>query len=166
MELAHHMKDLKLDVGVDFVFFDGEEFIYDRDQDEYFFGSKHFGREYAKNRRKSKTKYLGAILLDMVGGDEARFPVEQNSWYRAAALVKEVWKIAAEQKIAAFNNKFSKTAVNDDHIPLNQNGIPAIDIIDFDYKHWHKLSDLPKNCSGETLEQVAKVVSVWIQRAK
>src|SRR5262249_16945294 len=36
MELAHHVKDLPAKVGVDFVFFDGEEFVYD-DQDEYFF---------------------------------------------------------------------------------------------------------------------------------
>ena len=27
MELAHHMKDLDTNVGVDFVFFDGEEYV-------------------------------------------------------------------------------------------------------------------------------------------
>src|SRR5262245_17459330 len=61
MELAHHMKDLKTEVGVDFVFFDGEEFIHDPHADEYFLGSQHFAREYAKVRRK--TAYNGAILL-------------------------------------------------------------------------------------------------------
>src|SRR4051812_42811813 len=93
MELAHHMKDLKTAAGIDFVFFDGEEFIHDRDGDEYFFGSKHFAREYAKVRRK--TTYTGAVLLDMVGGKGASFPVEQNSWTHAAKLVREVWGIAA-----------------------------------------------------------------------
>src|SRR5207302_4382349 len=44
MELGNHMKDLKTNVGVDFVLFDGEEFVFNR-QDEYFFGSKHFGQE-------------------------------------------------------------------------------------------------------------------------
>ena len=38
MELAHQMKDIKTQVGVDFVFFDGEEFIFDRDRDAYFLG--------------------------------------------------------------------------------------------------------------------------------
>src|SRR5262249_10864845 len=38
MELAHHMKDLKTPVGVDFAFFDGEEYVFDGD-DKYFFGS-------------------------------------------------------------------------------------------------------------------------------
>ena len=54
----------------------------------------------------------------------------------------------------------------DDHLALNQAGIPAIDIIDFDYKHWHRLSDVPANCSGVSLEQVARVLGVWLQRVK
>ena len=51
-------------------------------------------------------------------------------------------------------------------MPLNAAGIPAIDIIDFKYPHWHKLTDLPENCSGESLELVAKVLTVWLQRLK
>jgi hypothetical protein len=69
-------------------------------------------------------------------------------------------------KCNAFTNGFSRTAVLDDHIALNRGGIPAIDIIDFSYPHWHRLTDVPRNCSAETLAQVAKVVSVWAQRAK
>ncbi len=54
MELAHHMKDLKINVGVDFVFFDGEEYVFESD-DEYFFGSKQFGREHRRGATKSST---------------------------------------------------------------------------------------------------------------
>jgi hypothetical protein len=166
MELAHHMKGLKTTVGVDFVFFDGEEYIYDRDDDVYFFGSKHFGSEYKKERRASKKRYTAAVLLDMVGGKTASFPIEKNSWSYAAPLVREVWGIAAELKCRSFNTGFSKFEVLDDHIALNNAGIPAIDVIDFDYAHWHRLTDVPKNCAPEPLDQVARVVSVWIQRQK
>jgi glutaminyl-peptide cyclotransferase len=164
MELGHHMKDLETTVGVDFVFFDGEEYIFDPKKDEYFFGSKHFAAEYRKIRRK--TEYKGAILLDMIAGKGATFPVEQNSWVKAGKLTKEVWAIAAELKCASFQEKLSQFAVEDDHIPLNAAGIPAIDIIDFDYPHWHRLSDVPKNCSAAPMAQVAKVCSVWLQRVK
>jgi hypothetical protein len=166
MELAHHMKDLKTAVGVDFVFFDGEEYVWERDRDEYFLGSKHFAREYRKSLDKSRTRYLAAVLLDMVGGTGARFPVEQNSWWRAGALVQSVWKVADELRCTAFRGDLSRDAVEDDHIPLNAAGIPAIDIIDFSYTHWHRLTDVPENCSGESLEQVARVLSVWVQRVK
>ncbi len=164
MEMAHHMKDLELSVGVDFVLFDGEEYIFDPKRDEYFFGSKHFGKEYLKNRKKMT--YTGAILLDMIAGKGATFPIEQNSWMYASRLCKEVWDIAAELKCTAFEEKLSPYSVEDDHLPLNRAGIPAIDIIDFDYPHWHRLTDLPKNCSPEPMIQVAKVCSVWLQRAR
>jgi hypothetical protein len=165
MELAHSMKDLPVKVGVDFVFFDGEEYVFDRETDEYFFGSRHFGKEYRKQR--GKVVYNGAVLLDMVGGKGARFPVEVNSWNRAPGLVREVWGIAAELKYPAFrSDTFSRVPVEDDHVPLNQAGIPAVDIIDFDYAHWHRLSDLPENCTGESLDQVAQVLAVWLQRQR
>jgi len=164
MELAHHMKDLPTTVGVDFVFFDGEEYVFDR-QDEYFFGSKHFAAEYRKPQ--TKIQYLGAVLLDMVGGKNAHFPVEQNSWWKAAKLVGEVWGIAEELHCPSFRSRqLSRVAVEDDHVPLNRAGIPAIDIIDFDYPHWHRLADTPENCSGESLAEVARVLSVWVQRAR
>jgi hypothetical protein len=164
MEMAHHMKDLKLQVGVDFVFFDGEEYIFEQD-DEYFFGSKHFGREYRKAR--GKKFYGGAVLLDMIGGKKPSFPIEPYSWELAPGLVRAIWGIAEQLECPAFDSKsFASTRVQDDHLALNQNGIPAIDIIDFKYPHWHRLTDTPENCSGESLEQVAKVLSVWLQRVK
>ncbi len=164
MELGHHMKDLKTNVGVDFVLFDGEEYIFHRN-DDYFFGSKHFGAEYSKSKR-GKVRYSAAILLDMIGGKGASFPVEQNSWKFAEPLVVEVWRIAAELKCQAFRGNFGKFEVLDDHVPLNRAGIPAIDIIDFDYPHWHRLTDTPENCSPESMEQVARVLLVWLQRAR
>ncbi|MFO0846758.1 MAG: M28 family peptidase [Gemmataceae bacterium] len=164
MELGHHMKGLDTAVGVDFVLFDGEEYIFEPRSDEYFFGSKHFGKEYAKARKK--VEYKGAILLDMVAGKGAAFPIEPNSWSRASKLVREVWDIAAELRCEAFKREHGGTAVEDDHIALNRAGIPAIDVIDFDYPHWHKLTDLPKNCSDKPMGQVAKVCAVWLQRAR
>jgi hypothetical protein len=162
MELAHHLKDLKTGVGIDLVFFDGEEMIYEP-KDEYFFGSKHFAAEY--RRQRPKHVWAAAVLLDMIGGKNARFPVEAHSWFQAAPLVLELWNTAAELKCAAFERR-EGPSVEDDHLALNRAGIPAVDIIDFSYRHWHRLSDLPENCSGESLAQVARVLSVWLQRAK
>src|SRR5262249_2312465 len=96
MELAHHLPNLKTAVGVDFVFFDGEEYIFERDGDKYFFGSEHFARDYRQQR--PKYRYTAAVLLDMIGGKNARFPVEPNSWVRAGWLAQELWGIASELK--------------------------------------------------------------------
>jgi glutaminyl-peptide cyclotransferase len=169
MEMAQHMKGMTTKVGVDFVLFDGEEYVFDHD-DEYFLGSKQFAREYRKTRAKDRkaSLYVGGVLLDMVGGKNARFPVEQNSWFKASPLVKQVWGIADELKCSAFRSTdMSKVPVQDDHVPLNDiGGIQTVDIIDFDYPHWHRITDVPENCSGDSLGQVAKVLAVWMQRVK
>jgi hypothetical protein len=163
MELANHMKELKANVGVDFVLFDGEEYIFDPLKDKYFFGSEHFAQNYRKNR--GAERYLDAILLDMVAGKGARFPVEQNSWDKAQTLVQELWGIARELKCTAFQDRLGPQVL-DDHLALNRAGIPTVDLIDFDYPHWHRLSDVPENCSAASFEQVARVLTVWLQRVK
>lgn len=163
MELGQHMKNLKTSVGVDFVFFDGEEYIFDRDRDKYFFGSEHFAQTWKKS--KPKIDYAAAILLDMIAGEEARFPAEGHSFARARQLVQEIWGLAGELGCRAFKDQVGQRVL-DDHLALLNAGIPAIDIIDFEYPHWHRLSDVPANCSPQAMEQVARVLSVWLQRAK
>ena len=165
MELAQHLKDLKTEVGVDFVFFDGEEYVFEPERDRYFFGSQHFSSAYTRGKSRDKQRYVGAILLDMVGGKNPRFPIEPHSWFHAGLLVQEIWGIAAELKCTAFREGMGREVL-DDHIALNKAGIPAVDLIDFDYQHWHRLSDTPENCSGDSLEQVARVLAVWLQRVK
>ena len=54
----------------------------------------------------------------------------------------------------------------DDHLALNRVGIPAIDVIDFDYKHWHLLSDTADKCSPKQLAEVGKVLTAWLQQQK
>ena len=56
--------------------------------------------------------------------------------------------------------------IQDDHLPLNNAGIPTIDIIDFNYPYWHKAGDLPDKCSGASLAQVGKVVTAWLAQPK
>ena len=163
MELAHQMKDLKTAVGVDFVIFDGEEWINDVNRDRFFLGSQHFGAEYKK--AKGVPKYQAAINLDLFAGPGATYPIEQNSKFFAGELVEDFWKVAADLGEKAFRNE-DGPQVQDDHIALNAAGIPCIDIIDFDYPHWHKLTDVPSNCSAESMATVAKVVVAWLQKVK
>jgi hypothetical protein len=163
MEWANHMKDFKPAVGVDFVFFDGEEYIFRPKGDKYFLGSEHFAGDYRNN--PPKFRYQAGVLLDMIGGKDAQFPIEGNSWMDARLLVEAIWTIALSENCTAFKNRIGDTVL-DDHLALNRVGIPAIDIIDFSYAHWHRLSDTPENCSAASLAQVAKVLSIWIQRLR
>jgi glutaminyl-peptide cyclotransferase len=167
MEMGNHMKDFPTKVGVDFVFFDGEEFIWDRERDKYFLGSMHFAKSWHARGKNDRPNYLGAVLLDMIAGKGARFPVEGHSLEhdKSEPLCRELWGIADSLRMTAFRQERGDT-VRDDHIQLQYVGIPAVDIIDFSYKHWHRLGDTPANCAPEGMEQVARVLTVWMQRVK
>lgn len=164
MELGRHMKELPVNVGVDFVIFDGEEFIFEPNRDKYFFGSEHFAEHYRKDGRKKRI-YLAGILLDLFAAKDAKYLIEENSAFWAGAVVESIWKTAAELNVPLFRMKRGES-INDDHIALNKAGIPTIDIIDMGYVHWHRLSDTPEQCSDIVMEQVAKVLLTWLQRVK
>jgi hypothetical protein len=163
MELAHHMKDLPLNVGADFILFDGEEYIFEGSRDKYFIGSDYFADDYKKE--KPKHKYIAGVLLDLFAGKNAKYPLEQNSAFFAGGVQDSIWKVAADLKVPAFQNRRGNDVL-DDHIALNKAGIPTVDIIDFDYAHWHRLSDTPDKCAPESMEQVAHVLTVWLTRIK
>jgi len=163
MELSQHVQGLKTEVGVDLVLFDGEEWIHDPKADKFFLGSDHFAAEY--QRARGGPKYKAAILLDLFAGKGATFPVEENSRILAGPLVEDVWKLADSLGVKSFKWE-QGPEVLDDHMALNRAGIPAVDIIDFDYPHWHRLSDTPDKCSPESMANVAKVLMAWLEKVK
>jgi hypothetical protein len=172
MELAYHLASMPTNVGIDFVLFDGEEYVFNnRPQDSggdlYFFGSEHFAKEYSRKRANdSKSpRYVSAIVVDMIAGKDARFLHEQYSYTQAGPLDEAIWKIARDVGADAFRPEIGY-AMLDDHLALLKVRIPTIDIIDADYPYWHRLADVPANCSGETMEQVARVLTTWMQRAR
>jgi Zn-dependent M28 family amino/carboxypeptidase len=172
MEIAHHMKDLKTTWGVDLVLFDGEELVYGGGQNqngEYFLGSKYFAQVYAQSQRAKKRgtpRYTAGLVLDMIGDKNLTIDKEPHSLDFAPQLVRSVWSVAKSLNVKQFRDRIGQVSVMDDHLPLYNAGIPCIDIIDFDYPHWHTSKDLPENCSGESLEAVGKVVTAWLTKPK
>ena len=166
MELAHHLDQIETPWGVDLVLFDGEELVYGNQprRGDYFLGSTAFARAYdaqQRQRGRARTQYVAGILFDMVGGKEMQIKREPNSLESAPDLMREVWAVAQQLGARSFSNAMGRE-VMDDHLPMNRVGIPTIDLIDFDYPHWHKIDDLPENCSAESLAEVGRVVTAWL----
>jgi hypothetical protein len=160
MEMANHIKKLDLPYGVDMVFFDGEELVYNRG-DKYFLGSEHFAKEYRDN--PPEHRYICGVLVDMIADRQLQLYYEKNSVKHAPEVARSVWKAAAELKQRAFVSR-ERHEVLDDHIPLNEIAkIPTCDLIDFDYAYWHTTSDVPRNCSPRSLESVGNVLLYWLQ---
>ncbi|MEZ6056614.1 MAG: M28 family peptidase [Planctomycetaceae bacterium] len=162
MELGHILPTLQTEVGVDFVFFDAEELIYDnkRDRDRYFLGSQHFAKEYRD--QPPQYRYLAGVLVDMIGDKNLQLYMEQNSMKLAPDVTRSVWAAARQVKARHFISRI-KHDVRDDHLALNEIAkIPTCDVIDFDYPYWHTRNDLPSACSGESLQEVGAVLTQWL----
>jgi len=101
------------------------------------------------------------IIIDMIGDRNLLIPREMNS---DPELTAELWKLAAE---LGYENTFLDLPgyrILDDHIPFLEQGIRAVDIIDFDYPHWHTLQDTPDKVSPASLEIVGNVLLAWLKR--
>jgi glutaminyl-peptide cyclotransferase len=55
-------------------------------------------------------------------------------------------------------------AILDDHTPFLQNGIKAIDIIDFDYPYWHTTLDTIDKVSPASLKIVGDTLISWLKQ--
>ncbi len=160
MELGHHMGLLKPNFGVDFIFFDGEELVFDS-TDKYFLGSEYFAQQYINS--PPAHQYIAGVLVDLIADKDLNLFYEKNSLRYAPDVTNSLWKIAQSLNIKEFIPR-RKHEVRDDHLPLNQIAkIPTCDIIDFDYPHWHKRNDLPAACSGESMVKVGRVLLAWLE---
>jgi len=173
-EITPTLLQMKLNVGVDLIMFDGEELIYDdnKDRGRYFLGSTEFATRYRAEPRDFN--YTAGILLDMIADKELHLYYERNSYDMARALTREVWAVAEKVGIREFVPRV-RHEVRDDHLPLNEIAkIPTTDLIDFDYprlgvrsvSYWHTEQDIPENCSGESICKVAAVLLEWIRNQK
>jgi glutaminyl-peptide cyclotransferase len=145
---------------VDLVFLDGEDLGTARYPEGFFRGARHFAADArARIRMGQQVPYRLGVLLDMVGGRGASFAREPNSVNRAPEAVDEVWAAAARLKLGAFSPDLALNSVLDDHIPLNDAGIPTVDIIDFSYPEWHTSRDLPEAMGAEGMVDCCRLLA-------
>ena len=99
-----------------------------------------------------------AIIIDMVGDRDLTLFIEQNSDKKLAA---EIWDTASSLGKYQFINQ-TKYSILDDHTSFLEAGVPAIDIIDFNYKYWHTTADTFDKISEESLSAVGETLFKWL----
>ncbi|MBI1799939.1 MAG: M28 family peptidase [Candidatus Eisenbacteria bacterium] len=157
LEVAEAMKREAPPIGVDLVFLDGEDQGQSSRPQEFCLGARHYAHGLALD---GTGRPAAAFLFDMVGDRDLGIWPEQQSAERAANLVAIVLDGAHATGARAFH-QLAKYALTDDHVPLLEVGIPAVDIIDFDYPAWHTHLDRPDRVSAVSLAEVSRVAA-WI----
>ena len=99
------------------------------------------------------------IVVDMIGDANLNIYKERNS---NQALNNEIWSKANDLGYSSQFIPESKYAIIDDHTPFLEAGIPAVDIIDFDYPYWHTTLDTPDKVSALSLQVVGETLLAWL----
>ncbi len=151
------------DIGIDILFTDVEDY----GKTEWGDNSYALGTQYwAKNPHVPGYKAEGGILLDMVGGKNARFPLEGNSRQFAGNLQKEVWAAASQAGYSSYFVYEDGGMITDDHVPVNEIlKVPTIDIIHLPAgsptgfpAYWHTINDNMDNIDKATLKAVGQTL--------
>ena len=160
-----------LNITVDFISFDAEDWgIPQWDEtgngaDSWALGSQYWAKTLTAN--PSTQNYSYAILLDMVGGQGAKFYQESYSLQKASAIVEKVWRAANVAGYGSFFPMKEGVGVTDDHLPVNDvANIPCIDIINY-YPDcpqgsfgptWHSIYDDMQHIDKNTLQAVGQTL--------
>ncbi len=106
-----------------------------------------------------QSKPDGVVVLDMIGDADLNIYLEGNS---DSALSAEIWQQAAELGHEDVFINSVKYSMLDDHSPFLARGIPAVDIIDFDYPYWHTRADTLDKISANSLQAVGETLLAWL----
>ena len=152
LQLARSIRARTLRPTVVFIFFDGEEAPPGTPGEQFearaLRGSKVAARAYARAE--------AMVLLDMVGDRSLSIPREEFSnarlWQRLRAAARRTGN-------ARVFPARTRGPILDDHIPFLRAGVPAIDVIDFEFACWHRPCDDLRAVSPKSLNAVGESVA-------
>jgi glutaminyl-peptide cyclotransferase len=152
LELARALDRDKLEHQVWLAFFDAED-NGNLDGWEWCVGSSYMAAHLQVSPQ-------AVVVVDMVGDADQQLYLERNS---DAILQTRLWEIAATMGYTDTFVPEYRWTIYDDHVPFAQRGIPAVDIIDFEYPYWHTTQDTLDKVSASSLERVGRVLEAWLE---
>lgn len=150
-----------------FVFFDGEEAVHEYGPQDGLWGSQYFVEDLKSRGRTGAIEAL--ILLDMVGDRDLRITIPANStgWLAQQAF--------AAARTLGYRDQFgySQQRIVDDHVPFLAAGIPAVNLIDFEFgsapgrhDYWHTAADTIDKVSASSLAVAGRVTLQMVQQLR
>jgi hypothetical protein len=143
---------------VRFVLFDGEE--EPPGSTDFLTGGLRGSRAYLAAHRRE----IGAVIvIDFVGNRRLSLPREDGSH---RGLWTELRAAARRVGVGSVFPPRRRPEILDDHTPFMRAGIPAIDLIDFDYPPWHTAADTLDKVSARSLDAAGEAVLELVARLR
>ena len=145
------LKSRKNALPIELLFLDGEEAVGEWQGTDHTYGSRYYVEAARKAGTVSRIRAL--VLVDMIGDRNLRISRESNS---TTWLTDIIWATARRLNRHEFIDR--ELAIEDDHLPFLEAGVPSVDIIDLDYPAWHTAGDTLDKVSAASLQTVGDVV--------
>lgn len=146
LELANQFRGKKLQgYSVWLVWFDAEEAVRNWTATDGLYGSRHLANKWRQAGMLTKIK--AHILLDMIGDADLNIERETNSTSWLQDMLYQ-----AASKLGYQSYFFGRSlAIDDDHIPFVELGVPSVDVIDMNYGPDDSYHHTPK----DTIDKVS-----------
>jgi len=175
LEVARNLNLRKAAVGVDILFVDAEDYGsnsgFTNSPESWCLGTQYWVNDPVPYGTGKLPRY--GILLDMVGGRDARFHIEAFAQRYAPVPTSKVWN---EARALGYGGIFINQvggAVTDDHVFLTEAGIPTTDIIECYNSDtagfpssWHTHDDNMDRIDRRSLDVVGRTVLNVLYREK
>lgn len=164
LELTRMLSKQPLETEFLIAFLDGEECREQYGPTDGLHGSRHLAQQLVES---GGAQYVEAVIvLDMIGDRDLKVTVPRNG---TQSLIKELFYASHEVGTrSAFG--LGKGSILDDHVPFLLAGMPAIDVIDFEYgsapglnDYWHTEEDSLDKLSAESLQKIGDTVLQMIK---
>ena len=151
LRLAREIRPRRLRPTVVFIAFDGEESPAGTPDEEF----ERFGLRGSKVAAPGLRRARAMILLDFVGEKNLRIRREFQS---SAGLWRRLRAAARRVGVARVFPPGEQGSILDDHVPFIRQGVPSIDLIDFDFACFHRPCDDMSVISARSLDAVGETV--------
>src|SRR3989338_508798 len=155
LEIARVLSTVRSGRDFAFVFFDGEEAMNDYTDKDGLYGSRRLAADLKAGGLLVHVRAV--ILLDMIGDKDLKIAIPTGD----PALTQAIFE-ASEALGWRDHLGLMEAPLLDDHHPFQVEGVPCIDLIDFDdgpaNSYWHTNRDTIDKISPKSLEIVGKTV--------
>lgn len=160
IEMARALGPKREGRSVWLVWFDGEEAFREWSRDDSLYGSREFVRRLRMERKLDSVEVM--INVDMIGDRYLGVIRDKGApgW-----LSNLIWTTAAG---LGYSGHFlsRSSAIEDDHVSFRLAGVPAINLIDFEYggsrldhsNLWHTPNDTIEHVSPDSLQVIGDVI--------
>ena len=157
LALAEILSERRLRDNVWLAFFDGEEAIVRWQGRDHTYGSRRQAAQWSVDGTAERIEAL--INVDMIGDADLRLVYEEQStpWLREL-----IWSTGMQLGYEDIFADRRPAFIDDDHAPFLAVGIPAVNLIDFNYglgnRYWHTEDDTIDKLSEKSFAAVLHVV--------